>query len=113
MAEADLDLLRLVVAGKDVCPSDGPLCPAPTTVETTVELCTTLHPDLAEELRLEARNQLQVDCEEHCRTVAGCHLRLRDVVTPEPLWNKKTGKCDHNLPSFGQGWQATCRCTRR
>ncbi len=112
VAEADLDLLRQVVAGIDVCPSDG-LCPKPTPLQTTVELCTALHPGLAEELRLEAKNQLQVDCEEHCRKTAGCHLRLREVIAPERFWSKRTGKCDGNLPSFGQTWQATCRCTRR
>ena len=113
VAAADLELLRLVVAGDDVCPADGPLCPEPTRLETTVEQCVALHADLAEDLRLEAKNGLSVLCEDHCRTVAGCHLRLRDTDATGPFWSKRTGECSNNLPSFGQTWFTTCRCTRR
>jgi hypothetical protein len=113
VAEADLELLRLVVAGEDVCPADGPLCPEPKRLETTIEQCVAVHADLAEDLRLEAKNELSVMCEEHCRAVAGCHLRLRETHATGPFWSRRTGKCSHNMPSFGQTWFTTCRCTRR
>ena len=112
VAEADLRLLRQVVAGDVTCPADSPPCPAPKQLETTVELCVVLHPDLAEELLREGKNRLQVQCEEHCRTVAGCHLRLRDTDALGPMQSERTGKCDHNLPSFSQSWRSTCRCRR-